>query len=66
MFFVMEPETPEPPYTPGQVADLYGVSVVTVGVWADEGKLPHFRTPGGQRRFPRVEIDALLAEATTS
>lgn len=49
------------PLTPGQVADLFGVSVVTVAKWADEGKLPHFKTPGGQRRFRRADVTAALA-----
>lgn len=48
------------PYTPGQVADLFSVSLQTVSAWANEGLLPHFRTPGGKRRFPRSEIDAML------
>lgn len=51
----------ERPLTPKQVAELFGVTTVTVGTWADEGKLPHFRTPGGQRRFRRADVEAFLA-----
>lgn len=50
--------------TPGQVAALFGVHTSTVGDWAESGKLPHFRTPGGQRRFRREDVERLLAEAT--
>lgn len=49
------------PYTPGQVADLFNVSIQSVAAWANEGLIPHFRTPKGKRRFPRAEIDALVA-----
>jgi excisionase family DNA binding protein len=54
----------ERPLTPGQVADLFGVTVVTVAEWADTGKLPCFRTPGGQRRFRREDVEALLHPTT--
>lgn len=50
----------ERPLTPSQVADLFSVSITTVGKWADEGKLPHFRTPGGQRRFHREDVERVL------
>lgn len=49
------------PLTSGQVAELFGVVPETVAVWADEGKLPHFKTPGGQRRFRRVDVEAFLS-----
>ena len=51
---------PESPYSTGQVAALFGVNSSTIIRWADEGKIPSFRTPGGQRRYPRAGIDALL------
>lgn len=52
----------ERPLTPGQVADLFGVTVTTVGEWAENGKLPCFKTPGGQRRFRRSDVYALLPD----
>lgn len=52
------------PLTSGNVAELFGVTVETVATWADEGKLPHFKTPGGQRRFHRADIEALLSPTT--
>lgn len=53
------------PLTTGQVADRFGVHPTTVIAWADAGKLPHFRTLGGDRRFRVEDVDALLAELST-
>lgn len=53
---------PENVLTPGAVAALFGVSVDSVARWADTGKLAYFRTPGGQRRFRREDVEALLAK----
>jgi excisionase family DNA binding protein len=55
--------TTETPYTGTQVAALFGVHVSTIVRWADDGRIPSFRTPGGQRRYPRQAIDALLVGA---
>src|SRR5947209_20567617 len=38
----------------GEAAALTGLSVSTLRRWADEGRLPSYRTQGGHRRF-RVE-----------
>ena len=43
-----------------QVAELLHVSPKTVSRWAQEGRLPFFRTLGGHRRYPDREIQALL------
>lgn len=51
----------EKPLTPGDVASIFNVSTVTVAAWADSGKLPCFKTPGGQRRFLRSDVEAFLA-----
>lgn len=51
----------ERPLTPADVARMFNVSTNTVAKWADDGRLPSFRTPGGQRRFRRDDIEALLA-----
>lgn len=56
--------TTETPYTGSQVAALFGVHVSTIVRWAEGGKIPYFRTPGGQRRYPRAAIDALLRRAS--
>lgn len=54
----------ELPLTSGQVAKLFNVHPTTVMDWADKGLLPCFRTPGGQRRFRREDVDAFLPEPT--
>ena len=48
-------------FTSSQAASYLGVSKVTVQRWAAEGKMPGYRTPGGQWRFSREELDAWLA-----
>lgn len=45
-----------------EVADLFGVTPEAVRGWADAGKLPSFRTPGGQRKFHRSKVEAFIAE----
>jgi excisionase family DNA binding protein len=42
--------------TTTRVAELFGVSGQTVGLWADVGLLPSFRTVGGHRRFRWADI----------
>lgn len=49
--------------TPGEVAELFGVGLSTIGRWADNGTLDFIRTPGGHRRFKRASVEARLAEA---
>lgn len=51
----------EAPLTSGDVAKLFNVHPSTVIEWADKGQLPCFRTPGGQRRFRRADVEAFLA-----
>jgi excisionase family DNA binding protein len=55
------PTPTEPSYLrTAQVAELLHVSPKTVSRWAQEGRLPFFRTLGGHRRYPDREIRALL------
>ena len=42
----------------GETADILGVHSATVRAWADQGKLPVRRTPGGHRRFARSDIES--------
>ena len=46
--------------TQAEVAEVFRVSAVTVGKWADDGLLPHFKTPGGRRRFLREDVQSFL------
>jgi excisionase family DNA binding protein len=43
-----------------EAARELGVSLGTVRRWSDAGYLKASRTPGGQRRFSREEIDEFL------
>lgn len=50
-----------PPYLSiGEVAALFNVTVPTVRNWDRDGKLTAIRTPGGQRRFLREDVEAHL------
>jgi excisionase family DNA binding protein len=48
--------------TVSQVAKRLGVSPGTVRRWSDQGDLPCFRSPGGQRRFDVEAVDRFIAE----
>lgn len=39
-----------------EVAELLGVSKITIRRWADRGFLSPLRTPGGHRRFLKDEV----------
>jgi excisionase family DNA binding protein len=57
------PQPTEPSYLrTAQVAELLYVSPKTVSRWAQEGRLPFFRTLGGHRRYPEAEIRELAEE----
>lgn len=51
---------PDTPYTAGEVAKLFNVHQKTVARWADAGKLPYFKTPGGHRRFRVTDVILLF------
>jgi excisionase family DNA binding protein len=44
----------------GEAARFLGVDVTTLRGWADAGKVPAFRTPGGHRRFDPAHLEALV------
>lgn len=48
----------------GEAADSLHVSVDTLRRWAEEGKVPAVRTPGGRWRFRREDIDAVYGRAS--
>jgi excisionase family DNA binding protein len=48
-------------FTSSQAAHYLGVSLATIRRWADAGHLSCYRTPGGQRRFSREQLDEFTA-----
>jgi excisionase family DNA binding protein len=43
-----------------QAARALGVSLGTIRRWSDMGYLQSYRTPGGQRRFSREQIEKFI------
>lgn len=37
-----------------------GVSLATIRRWTDAGHIACYRTPGGQRRFSRDQLDSFI------
>ncbi len=48
-------------FTSSQAARYVGVSLATIRRWSDAGHLTCYRTPGGQRRFSREQLDDFIA-----
>jgi excisionase family DNA binding protein len=48
-------------FTSSQAARYVGVSLATVRRWTDAGHIGCYRTPGGQRRFSRAQLDDFIA-----
>jgi excisionase family DNA binding protein len=48
-------------FTSSQAARYLGVSLATVRRWTDAGHISCYRTPGGQRRFSRTQLDEFIA-----
>ncbi len=48
-------------FTSSQAARYLGVSLATIRRWTDAGHVSCYRTPGGQRRFSRDQLDAFVA-----
>jgi excisionase family DNA binding protein len=48
-------------FTSSQAARYLGVSLATVRRWTDAGHISCYRTPGGQRRFSRDQLDEFVA-----
>ncbi len=48
-------------FTSSQAAVYLGVSLATIRRWTDAGHISCYRTPGGQRRFSRAQLDGFVA-----
>jgi excisionase family DNA binding protein len=48
-------------FTSSQAAVYLGVSLATIRRWTDAGHISCYRTPGGQRRFSRDQLDTFTA-----
>ena len=44
----------------GEVCRALEINEATLRQWADRGRLPVYRTPGGHRRFLREDVEALI------
>jgi excisionase family DNA binding protein len=47
-------------FTSSQAARYLGVSLATIRRWTDAGHISCYRTPGGQRRFSRDQLDHFI------
>ena len=45
----------------GEASAILGVSEAALRVWTDEGKVNAFITPGGHRRYSKVELKKLMS-----
>jgi excisionase family DNA binding protein len=48
-------------FTSSEAARYLGVSLATIRRWTDAGHISCYRTPGGQRRFSRTQLDEFVA-----
>lgn len=47
-------------FTSSQAARYLGVSLATIRRWTDAGHISCYRTPGGQRRFSKDQLDGFV------
>jgi excisionase family DNA binding protein len=47
-------------FTSSEAAQYLGVSLATIRRWTDAGHIGCYRTPGGQRRFSRSQLDDFI------
>jgi excisionase family DNA binding protein len=53
---------PETWYDLSEAADYLGVHFTTLRRWADTGKIPFIRTPGGRRRFSALVLEQFVQQ----
>ena len=44
-----------------EAAEFLGVSAASLRKWSDQGIVPVYRTPGGQRRYAPEDLEQFLA-----
>ena len=44
-----------------EAAEFLGVSAASLRKWSDQGLVPVYRTPGGQRRYSPEDLEQFLA-----
>jgi excisionase family DNA binding protein len=44
----------------GEAAAYLGVSSASLRTWSDRGLVPSYRTPGGQRRYSRDDLERFI------
>jgi excisionase family DNA binding protein len=44
----------------GEAADYLGVSAASLRKWSNDGLVATYRTPGGQRRYSRDDLDTFI------
>jgi excisionase family DNA binding protein len=44
----------------GQAAEFLGVSAASLRNWSDQGRLPVYRTHGGQRRYRVADLERFV------
>jgi excisionase family DNA binding protein len=44
-----------------EAAEFLGVSAASLRKWSDQGLVPVYRTPGGQRRYAPDDLEQFLA-----
>ena len=49
-------------YTTREAAEILGVALRTVQLWAEDGILQAWKTPGGHRRISRASVEELLRQ----
>jgi excisionase family DNA binding protein len=48
-------------FTSSQAAVYLGISLATIRRWTDAGHISCYRTPGGQRRFSRAQLEDFVS-----
>jgi excisionase family DNA binding protein len=60
MPFPQSPHDRQLVFTSSQAARYLGVSLATIRRWTDAGHIACYRTPGGQRRFSKDQLDGFI------